>query len=166
MVLGAGVNSNGTPSEVLRKRLDKAVELYAHNPGSIILVTGDNRVDHYNEPEAMQRYLVSQGIPVASVVQDYAGRRTLDSCWRARNVFKAKDITIVTQAFHMPRSVFLCRSVGLQTRSAIAQDGGFETRLRGVVREVPSSVLAVGQVLLGWRAEIAGDGSELDLSRV
>jgi SanA protein len=115
MVPGAGLLRDGTPSSPLRDRLDAASKLYKEGKVQKILLTGDNRFENYNEPGAMQRYLIEKGIPESDLVLDYAGRRTYDSCYRAKEIFGLYEIIVVTQAYHLPRMTFLCAELGLKT---------------------------------------------------
>lgn len=116
MVPGAGLSYDGTPSLPLKDRLDTAAKLYQDGLVKKILLTGDNRFENYNEPGAMHAYLLSQGIPNEDLVLDYAGRRTYDSCYRAKEIFGQKEIIVVTQPYHLPRAVFLCNQLGLKTQ--------------------------------------------------
>lgn len=114
MVPGAGLLRDGTPSSPLRDRLDAAAKLYKDGKVQKILLTGDNRFENYNEPGAMQRYLIEKGIPESDLVLDYAGRRTYDSCYRAKEIFGLHETIVVTQAYHLPRMTFLCAELGLK----------------------------------------------------
>lgn len=116
MVPGAGLLRDGTPSSPLRDRLDAAAQLYRDGKVQKILLTGDNRFVNYNEPGAMRNYLIQAGIPEEDLVLDYAGRRTYDSCYRAKAIFGLDEIIIVTQPYHLPRAVFLCDKLGLETQ--------------------------------------------------
>jgi SanA protein len=114
IVFGAGLNRDGTPMPVLADRVATAVDLYKAGKVRKLLLTGDNRFTEYNEPEAMRRYAVSLGVPEADLVSDYAGRRTYDSCYRARYIFLVKKAILVTQEFHLPRAVYLCDQLGIE----------------------------------------------------
>ena len=116
MVPGAGLSYDGTPSLPLKDRLDSAAKLYRDGVVKKILLTGDNRFENYNEPGAMHDYLVKNGIPDGDLVLDYAGRRTYDSCYRAKEIFGQDEIIVVTQPYHLPRAVFLCNQLGLKTQ--------------------------------------------------
>lgn len=114
LVLGAGLTRSGTPTPFLAGRLDVAAELYRTGKVKVLLVSGDNSTVDYDEPSAMRDYLVARGVPARVVVADYAGLDTWDSCTRARRVFGVERLTVVTQSFHLPRAVALCRSAGLE----------------------------------------------------
>ncbi|MBB5084312.1 SanA/YdcF family protein [Nonomuraea endophytica] len=114
LVLGAGLYG-GQPSPMLARRLDVAAELYRAGKVKALLLSGDNSRKEYDEPTAMRDYLTHKGVPVDAMVLDYAGFDTWDSCVRARKVFGAQRLTVVTQVFHIPRAVTLCRTAGLET---------------------------------------------------
>ncbi|WP_233188377.1 SanA/YdcF family protein [Actinomyces qiguomingii] len=114
IVLGASVYSTGEPSPWLRYRLDVAVDLYDSGRVDAILVSGDNGHETYNEPVAMYEYLVSAGIPAEAIAVDYAGFDTYATCVRAHDVFGVSEAIVVSQDFHEPRAVTLCRAVGVE----------------------------------------------------
>ncbi|WP_347405080.1 ElyC/SanA/YdcF family protein [Micromonospora sp. WMMD1082] len=109
LVLGTRVQPDGTPAPFLTARLEIARELYAAGKVQAILVSGDNMRHEYNEPEAMQRWLVDRGVPADKIVLDYAGFDTYDSCARAKRIFGVERATMVTQQFHLARAVTVCR---------------------------------------------------------
>ncbi|XVV05058.1 SanA/YdcF family protein [Actinosynnema sp. CA-248983] len=113
LVLGAGLRG-GRPTPFLAGRLDVAADLYEQGKVKVVLVSGDNSRKDYDEPTAMRDYLVAKGVPADVVVADYAGLDTWDSCTRAKRIFGVTRLTVVTQEFHLPRAVALCRSAGLE----------------------------------------------------
>lgn len=125
MVPGAGLLHDGTPSLPLRDRLDAAATLYRDGVVKKILLTGDNRFENYNEPGAMYAYLTSKGIPEDDLVLDYAGRRTYDSCYRAKAIFGQEKLIVVTQPYHLPRAVFLCDELGIETQGFAVNQSGY-----------------------------------------
>jgi vancomycin permeability regulator SanA len=115
IVFGAGLYRNGTPMPVLADRVATAVDLYQRGIVEKLLLSGDNRFPEYNEPEAMRRLAVQLGVPDSALVLDYAGRRTYDTCYRARFVFGVKKAILVSQDFHLPRAVYLCDQMGIES---------------------------------------------------
>ncbi|MEU5909351.1 ElyC/SanA/YdcF family protein [Micromonospora sp. NPDC047527] len=113
LVLGTKVDTDGTPSPFLAARLEIARRLFDAGKVRAILVSGDNMNADYNEPAAMLRWLVDRGVPARNVVLDYAGFDTYDSCARAERIFGVTRATVVTQSFHLPRAVALCRRLGI-----------------------------------------------------
>ena len=79
------------------------------------MFSGDNRFVDYNEPEAMRQLALSLGVPADAIVRDYAGRRTYDTCYRAKAIFGVDKAILVTQAFHMPRAIYLCNRLGVDS---------------------------------------------------
>lgn len=113
LILGAGVYSDKEPTPVLQGRLETALSLYREGKVTWFLVSGDNRTPQYNEPQAMRRWLLRQGIPAERIVQDFAGRRTYDSLKRAQVVFGLHRVVLVTSDFHLPRALYLATGLGL-----------------------------------------------------
>lgn len=115
IVFGAGLWRDGTPSPVLRDRVNAAAELYFAGKVEKLLMSGDNSTAYYNEPEAMRRYAIGLGVPDEAIALDYAGRRTYDTCYRARHIFGLEEVILVTQSFHLPRALFTCHSLGVDS---------------------------------------------------
>ena len=115
IVFGAGLRYDGTPTAILRDRVETAVQLYKQGKVDKLLMSGDNRFVDYNEPEAMRQYALELGIPDKDIVSDYAGRRTYDTCYRARAIFQVRSAILVTQSFHLPRALFLCGQLGVES---------------------------------------------------
>lgn len=145
LVLGAGLAADGSPSPYLAGRLDVAAGLVASGRARVVLVSGDNRFTSYDEPTAMADYLVAAGVPADRVVRDFAGRDTYDSCVRARRIFGVERVLVVSQGYHLPRAVALCRSVGLDADGVGDWTGEryADVWRRGELREVPAAVKAV-----------------------
>ena len=115
IVFGAGLWRNGSPTPVLADRVTAAANLYFAGKVEKLLMSGDNRFVDYNEPEAMRQLALSLGVPNDAIVLDYAGRRTYDTCYRAKAIFKVDQAILVTQAFHMPRAIYLCNRLGVDS---------------------------------------------------
>lgn len=115
IIFGAGLRWDGSPTAILRDRVETGANLYFGGKVEKLLMSGDNRVVEYNEPEAMRQYAVSLGIPDDAIVLDYAGRRTYDTCYRAKAIFGLDSALLVTQKFHLPRALFLCNALGLES---------------------------------------------------
>lgn len=113
MVLGARVYSNGNPSAVLADRLDYAYEIYKNKKAKKILVSGDHGREDYDEANGMKDYLLKKGVPREDIFLDHAGFNTYDSMYRAKEIFGVKTMVISTQEFHMDRSLYIARSIGI-----------------------------------------------------
>jgi len=113
IVFGAGLASGGSPSAYLAARLDVAAALYHAGKTKVLLVSGSNPEVSYNEPKAMQAYLVAHGVPSDKIVLDYAGADTYGTCVRAKRIFGVDSAILVSQGYHLPRAVTTCRLVGV-----------------------------------------------------
>jgi SanA protein len=122
IIFGAGLRRDGSPTAILRDRVETGVSLYFSGNVEKLLMSGDNSVVDHNEPEAMRQYAVSLGVPREDIVLDYASRRTYDTCYRAKAIFGVERALIVTQEFHLPRALFLCNSLGLEASGVEANN--------------------------------------------
>jgi vancomycin permeability regulator SanA len=149
LILGAGVFSDGEPTLILEGRLRTALALYRSGKVRWFLVSGDNRTPKYNEPQAMKKWLLKQGVPPDRIVNDFAGRRTYDSLKRARRVFGLNRLVIVTSDFHLPRALFLADKVGLVAWGvpASTEDRPLSSRISFWTRE---SIARHRAMLDGW----------------
>ncbi len=150
IVFGAGLTRDGQPSPVLRDRVATAVQLYFEGKVQKILMSGDNRFVEYNEPGAMQRYAISLGVPEEDIVLDYAGRRTYDTCYRARHIFGVRQALLVTQRFHLPRAIFTCNSLGVEAVGVIADQRAYSRYAHRFwrIREIPATAMAFVDVFI------------------
>ncbi|MGH3416294.1 MAG: SanA/YdcF family protein [Actinocrinis sp.] len=114
IVFGAAV-SGDTPSPYLASRLDVSLALWHAHKIKVFLVSGDNSSVDYNEPKAMRDYLVAHGVPSSLIVLDYAGFDSWQTCARAKRVFGVGHAIVISQSFHVPRAVYLCRAAGIET---------------------------------------------------
>ena len=130
IVFGAGLLWDGSAGPVLSDRMLTAVNLYHAGKVEKILVSGDNREIYYNEPEAGRQYALERGVPDEDIVLDYAGRRTYDTCYRAKHIFGVDEAILVTQEFHMPRALTLCNWFGIDSVGVEADNRYFLKRSR------------------------------------
>lgn len=114
IIFGAGLRRDGTPTAVLRDRVETGASLYFNGRVEKLLMSGDNQLIEYNEPQAMRQYAISLGVPDEAIVLDYAGSRTYDTCYRAHAIFGVDGALLVTQKFHLPRALFLCNILGVK----------------------------------------------------
>jgi len=114
LVLGCGVRPNGTPSPMLEDRLRRGITLYQEGIAPKILMSGDHGRVNYDEVNTMRDYALAQGIPAEDIFMDHAGFSTYESMYRARDIFCAKKILIVTQEYHLYRAVYIANSLGIE----------------------------------------------------
>ena len=157
IVFGASVYSSGELSPTLEGRVTTAISLYRAGKIDRILVSGDNRHPSYNEPKAMQEYLISHAVAPRDVIVDYAGRSTYETCLRAHEIFGLNRAVLVTQRFHLPRALYIANELGLDA-SGVATDPE-QTRTSGYqsVRELLAEVKAYLNVRLVPPRTILGE---------
>jgi SanA protein len=126
----------GSPNHYFKYRIKAAAELYNNGKVDYILVSGDNATVQYNEPRQMRRALIQAGIPAKAIYSDYAGFRTLDSIVRAKEVFGQAHFTVVSQAFHNERAIFIARHFGIEAVGFNAKDPSAYQGIKTRVREV------------------------------
>ncbi|CAM5413734.1 hypothetical protein STENM327S_09407 [Streptomyces tendae] len=143
VVFGAGL-WDGEPSPYLAHRLDAAARLYRADRIEVVLVTGDNSREEYDEPDAMRAYLVRHGVPDGRIVSDYAGFDTWDSCVRAKRIFGVDRAVLISQGFHIRRAVALCQEAGVTSYGVGVADEHDVTWYYGGAREI----LAAGKAAL------------------
>jgi len=159
IVFGAGLLRDGTPSPVLKDRVSTAAQLYFAGKVQKILMSGDNRFEDYNEPASMQTYAIELGVPQEAIVLDYAGRRTYDTCYRAKHIFGLEQAILVTQKYHLPRALFTCNGVGLKSIGVAADLRTCRPHSLTYwdVRELPATLVALWQVWVSHPLPVMGD---------
>lgn len=163
IVFGAGLRRDGTPTAILRDRVETAAELYFGGKVEKILMSGDNRFDYYNEPEAMRQYAISLGVPPQAIAMDYAGRRTYDTCYRARAIFGVESALLVSQKFHLPRALFLCNALGIEAAGVEADQRSYRNRVLLIwnIREQLATIGAFLDVYVSNPLPVLGDPEPL-----
>ena len=159
IVFGAEVKRDGSPSVVLRDRVEVAVALYKSGKVEKLLMSGDNRFADYNEPESMRQYALTLGMPDSDIVLDYAGRRTYDTCYRAKEIFGVNSAVLVTQGFDLPRALFLCKAFGIDAMGVEAENYYYLKRLRLIwnTRELLATVQSLLDVYLFEPLPVLGE---------
>ncbi len=164
LVFGAGLAPGGRPSPVLYDRVATAADLYHQGRVQKLLLSGDNRFVEYNEPEVMRATARSLGVPEKDIVLDYAGRRTYDSCYRARAIFEVSKAVVVTQAFHLDRALYLCDAMGIEAVGVDANRRSYGDRAEAwwSLREVSATAVAMLDVHLLHPTPVLGDKLPID----
>ena len=111
IVFGAGLALNGAPGPLLADRVDGGIALYKAGKVQTLLMSGDSTTNR--EVSAMRNYAINHGVPASAILGDNAGLRTYDSCYRAIQNFGISSAVLVTQGYHLPRAIYLCRSLGM-----------------------------------------------------
>ena len=166
LVLGCYVHENGNPSDMLHDRLQRGVELYDLGTAPKLLMTGDHGRATYDEVDAMKRFAVDAGIAPEAVFMDHAGFSTYESMYRARDIFQARKIIIVTQQYHLYRAIYIAESLGLEAygvsadyRSYSGQTGRDVREILARVKDFGTSMLQPKPTYLGEAIPIWGDGN-------
>lgn len=113
LVLGAGVRDDGTPSPMLEDRLLTAIALYRAGVAPKLLMSGDHGTVGYDEVNTMKAFAIAQGVPSEDIFMDHAGFATYDSVYRARDVFAARRVVVVTQEYHLYRALYIANALEL-----------------------------------------------------
>ena len=166
IVLGAGVRSDGKPSDALADRLEQALELYRSGTVRKLLLTGDHGTREYDETNCMRRWVLARGVKEEDVFCDHAGFSTHDSLARARQVFGIARAIVVTQAFHLPRALYTAAVLGIEAQGVACDRREYQKGLWYALRETGSRAKALVQSGLlrcaprvgGAAIPIEGDG--------
>lgn len=166
LVLGAGIRNN-SPSPMLEDRLLTALELYNSGVAPKILVSGDHENYNYDEVNVMKKYLVDNGVPSSNVFMDHAGLSTYDSIYRAKKIFKANKIVIVTQKYHLYRSLYVAKRLDVKAFGVSATRREYMNQTKRDIREIAARVkdffkciIKPDPTYLGEVISIKGDGDK------
>lgn len=164
LILGCGIRNN-SPSPLLQDRLLRGIELYQAGISDRLLMTGDHGHKTYDEVNVMRTYAEESGIPTEHIFMDHAGFSTYESMYRARDIFCAKKIIIVTQRYHLSRAIYIARSLGLEAYG-VASD--YQTFAGQEIRNIREALARTKDFLyvlfkpqptyLGERIPISGNG--------
>jgi vancomycin permeability regulator SanA len=154
LVLGAKVNPPNIPSLALQDRLDTALDLYNNNKVSLFLVSGDHGTKDYDEVNTMKQYLLDHDVPKEKIFLDHAGFDTYDSFYRARDIFQVTSTIVVTQEYHLPRSLYIGRELGITTYGINAERTWFPIFS---VREVGARVKAIWNIMTYSKPKFLGE---------
>jgi len=134
---------DGSENLFFKYRLQAAADLYIAGKIDHVIVSGDNRMENYNEPREMKRELVKMGVPPEKVHFDFAGFRTLDSVIRCKEVFGQEQFTVITQRFHNERAIFIARKKGIEAIGFNARDVNPQMAFRTKMREIFARVKVI-----------------------
>ncbi|NMA24079.1 MAG: DUF218 domain-containing protein [Clostridiales bacterium] len=169
LVLGAGVYANKYPSAMLEDRLSQGVGLYKLGVSDRLLMSGDNSTVDYNEVKVMKDYAVKAGVPPEHVFQDHAGFSTYESIYRARDIFAAGKIVVVTQNYHMYRALYIAKSLGLDAYGVAADPRAYAGQAMRECREILARfkdviccIFKPPPTFLGDVIPVKGNGNDTD----
>lgn len=142
LVLGAKVYANGAMSAVLNDREITALELYRNKKVQKILVSGDHGREDYDEVNTMKDFLLNNGVSAEDIFLDHAGFDTYDSVYRAKEIFQVSSMIIVTQKFHLPRAIYIAKSLGINAVGIVADRQEYALGIYNETRESLARVKA------------------------
>lgn len=165
LVLGAGVRGD-RPTHMLEDRLNYGITLYDNGVSDRILMSGDHGQKHYDEVNVMKDYAVNKGISSSAIFMDHAGFSTYESLYRARDIFQAKKIIIVTQEYHLYRSLYIADKLGLEAYGVASDPRQYVRQNVREAREVLArnkdfiyTIIKPKPTYLGDSIPVSGDGN-------
>ena len=165
LVLGCKVNANGVPSAMLEDRLRRSVELFQAGAAPKLLMSGDHGTEPYNEVQTMKQYALDNGIASSDVFMDHAGFSTYESIYRAKEVFQADKILIVTQQYHLYRALYVAEALGVEAYGVSADYRAYVGQTMRDIREILArnkdfftSLFQPEPTYLGPAIPVSGDG--------
>lgn len=166
LVLGCLVYSNGSPSDSLADRLTVALDLYNKGAAHKFIMSGDHGRIHYNEVQVMKNFAVDRGVPSEDVFMDHAGFSTYESVYRAKEVFCAKKVIIVTQEYHLYRALYIANQLGLEAYGVTSDLNVYINQADHSAREVlarvkdcVTGIFKPAPTYLGEKIPVRGDGN-------
>lgn len=165
LILGAGVWGE-RPTHMLEDRLDYGIALYKAGASNRLLMSGDHGRKNYDEVNVMKKYAIGEGVPSPDVFMDHAGFSTYESLYRARDIFEAKRIIIVTQEYHLYRALYIADKLGLEAYGVPSNPRSYAGQRARDIREVLARVKDFFYVIikpeptyLGESIPVSGDGN-------
>lgn len=135
LVLGAGVRPDGTPSHMLEDRLRGAVALYEAGVSDVLLLSGDNSGEDYDEVSAMVKYCLEHGVPESAIVRDDIGFSTSESVYNTVRTLGYRDIIVVTQEYHLYRAMYMIKRMGADADGFATDYRAYSMQIKRDVRE-------------------------------
>lgn len=134
LVLGASIRNN-KPSPMLEDRLKTSMEIFNNKITDRILVSGDHTEENYDEVNVMKKYLIENNIPSEKIFMDHAGISSYDSIYRAKKIYKANRIIIVTQKYHLYRSLYIAKKLDIEAYGVVADKREYQNQSKRDIRE-------------------------------
>lgn len=164
LVLGAGVR-DGKPTRMLNDRLETAVSLYHEQKAPKMIMSGDHGRIDYDEVSVMKSFAIDKGVPSSDIFMDHAGFSTYESIYRAKDIFQAKKVIIVTQDYHLYRALYIANQLGLEAVGIASNPRDYSGQTMRDIREIAARVKDVitcvfkpEPTYLGNTFPVSGDG--------
>lgn len=162
LVLGAGVRADGTPSHMLEDRLLTGISLYQADNTTKLLMSGDHGTAYYDEVNCMKDFAIAKGVPSEDIFMDHAGFSTYESLYRAKEVFGAQNVVIVSQKYHLYRALYVAESLGIEAVGVSADLRGYMGQSMREVRELLARAKDWAYTVLKPEPTYLGDPISLD----
>ena len=166
IVLGCLVKSDGSPSDMLSDRLERGIDLYKKGAAPKIIMSGDHGRADYDEVNAMKQIAVDSGIPSSDVFMDHAGFSTYESIYRAKEIFEADKIIIVTQEYHLYRALYIAEKLGIEAYGVNSDYRTYWGQSKRDAREILARckdfcnmIFKPEPTYLGEKIPVSGDGN-------
>ena len=164
IILGAGIWGD-KPRPMLEDRLQEGIKLYQNNVSDKIIMSGDHGREEYDEVNIMKKYAIENGVPSENIFMDHAGFSTYESIYRAKDIFKAKKVVIVTQKYHLYRALYIANQLGLEAYGVGADPrqyvGATYRELREIIarnKDFIKCILKPEPTYLGDTIPVSGNG--------
>lgn len=161
LILGAGVKDS-KPKPMLRDRLLTGIELYKSGAAKKIIMSGDHGRADYDEVNVMRAFALEQGVRAEDIFLDHAGFSTYDSVYRAKNIFGAENIIIVSQKYHLYRALYIAKELGVKSAGVSADLNPYSGQLKRDIREIIARDKDFFKCIIKPKAQIMGDKIPLD----
>ena len=163
IVLGAGLR-NDKPSLMLEDRLKKGIETYNNGISNKIIMSGDHTRKNHDEVNIMKEYAINNNVPSEDIFMDHAGISTYDSIYRAKNIFNAKKIVIITQKYHLYRALYIANQLGLEAYGVEAPKKIYRGNTYREIREILARTKDFIKCLIKPKSKYLGDSYSLEES--
>lgn len=157
LVLGAQVKPDGSLSKMLKERLDIGISIYKAGLTNRMIMSGDHGSDDYDEVNAMKSYAIGQGVPSECIFMDHAGFSTYESMYRAKEIFEAKKLVVVTQKYHMYRALYDAKALGIEAKGVTCDTKVYRGDRYRKLREAAARIKDVGYTIVKPKPTYLGD---------
>ena len=162
IVLGCLVKADGTPSDMLADRISVGVSLYQNGTSPKLLMSGDHGQKEYDEVNTMKSCAIASGVPSEDIFMDHAGFSTYESIYRAKEIFGADKIVIVTQQYHLHRALYVAEALGIEAYGVSADLRSYAGQTKRDLREVLARIKDMAYALFKPLPTYLGDPISLD----
>ena len=161
LILGAGIWGD-KPSPMLEDRLKEGIVLYKQGTTKKIIMSGDHSREDYDEVKIMKEYAESEGVPSEDIFMDHAGFSSYDSVYRAKEIFGVQKMIIVTQRYHLYRSLYIAKKLGIEVYGIESNLRIYPGQVFREIREILARDKDYFKCIMKPEASIMGEKISLD----